>query len=62
MEEPLPSNLTGEDAIWYMFRLSLFVRMQQAKRKKEIEEEREREREKANELEIVEEGGQMGWL
>ena len=58
MEEPLPSNLTGEDAIWYMFRLSLFVRMQQAKRE---EMEKEREREKASELEIVEEeGGQNG--
>ena len=43
MEDPLPSNFTGEDAIWYMFRLSLFSRMQKARRE-------EKEKEKANEL------------
>jgi hypothetical protein len=51
MEELLPSNLTGEDAIWYMFRLSLFIRMEQAKREEE-------KRKKDNELKMGEEGSQ----
>ena len=40
MEDPLPSNFTGEDAIWYMFRLSQLSREQQAKRDKEEEREK----------------------
>ena len=43
MEDPLPSNFTGEDAIWYMFRLSQLSQMQQAKKEEE-------EREKAKKL------------
>lgn len=53
MEEPLSSNFTGEDAIWYMFRLSLFSQMQQARREEE-------EREKANQLKQAEEGSDNG--
>ena len=43
MEETIASNFTGEDAIWYMFRLSLFNRMQKKRRE-------EKEMEEANEL------------
>ena len=39
IEETLRSNFTGEDAVWYMFRLSLFSRLHKATR-----EEREKGR------------------